>query len=613
MITGGVEITKTDSVTGNPVKGASIALFTKTGHPVGDEFQAITDEEGKVKFENLLYGDYYFIETSAPEGYLLNTDKHELSIKEDGVVVEEALTNTMITGSIKISKTDLSTSEPVPGATLTIYTKDDKKVVEGLTGEDGTIQFDKLNYGDYYFVETKAPEGYLLNPDKHSFSIKEDGVILQDSLTNTLITGGIKISKTDFSTGAPVPGATLTIYTSDNKKVVEGVTGKDGTIQFDKLNYGDYYFIETKAPVGYLLNPNKHPFIIKKDGVIVKDSLTDIANFQITMDAEPNSIVGDGKSTTVITAKVVDENNKPLAGIKVEFSAEKGDFPKGSSAVTDENGIASVVYRSSKIEGIENQVIPVNVYIHDEEHGLNAQDKINITFMPGIIQGVVVDNDTGLPIKGAIVEIKQDFDGDGVIDFTAKVITSDDGKYKIVVPKGDVTYNLFITKPVEINGKMENKTFTQKSHAGTMTGSGEDVFDSVKTAAGVILVKNVDGTKGYLNDYSKYSIEFPGNSTDIKIGNDGNSKGIFEIPNLEKGHEYNLNIVYHFEDGTKIVVGKINLTLDSNGEMIISTALIDPYGIITDATTGKVIEGADVKLYYADTKRNVDTGKKPGT
>ncbi|WP_315115499.1 SpaA isopeptide-forming pilin-related protein [Clostridium intestinale] len=704
MITGGVEITKTDSVTGNPIKGASIALFTKAGHSVGDEFQSVTDEEGKVKFENLLYGDYYFIETSAPEGYLLNTDKHEFSIKEDGVVVKEALTNTMITGSIKISKTDVSTSEPVPGATLTIYTKDGKKVVEGLTEEDGTIQFNKLNYGDYYFVETKAPEGYLLNPDKHSFSIKEDGiiltdsltntmitggikisktdvstsepvpgatltiytkdgkkvveglteedgtiqfnklnygdyyfvetkapegyllnpdkhsfsikedgVILQDSLTNTLITGGIKISKTDFSTGSPVPGATLTIYTSDNKKVVEGVTGKDGTIQFDKLNYGDYYFIETKAPVGYLLNPNKHPFSIKKDGVIVKDSLTDIANFQITMDAEPNSIVGDGKSTTVITAKVVDENNKPLAGIKVEFSAEKGDFPKGSSAVTDENGVASVVYRSSKIEGIENQVIPVNVYIHDEEHGLNAQDKINITFMPGIIQGVVVDNDTGLPIKGAIVEIKQDFDGDGVIDFTAKVITSDDGKYKIVVPKGDVTYNLFITKPVEINGKMENKTFTQKSHAGTMTGSGEDVFDSVKTAAGVILVKNVDGTKGYLNDYSKYSIEFPGNSTDIKIGNDGNSKGIFEIPNLEKGHEYNLNIVYHFEDGTKIVVGKINLTLDSNGEMIISTALIDPYGIITDATTGKVIEGADVRLYYADTKRNVDAGKKPGT
>ena len=609
-ITGGIEISKTDISTSEPVPGATLTIYTKDDKKV---VEGLTGEDGTIQFDKLNYGDYYFVETKAPEGYLLNTDKHPFSIKEDGIILTDSLTNTMITGGIKISKTDLSTSEPVPGATLTIYTKDGKKVVEGLTEEDGTIQFNKLNYGDYYFVETKAPEGYLLNTDKHSFSIKEDGVILQDSLTNTLITGGIKISKTDFSTGSPVPGATLTIYTSDNKKVVEGVTGKDGTIQFDKLNYGDYYFIETKAPVGYLLNPNKHSFSIKKDGVIVKDSLTDIANFQITMDAEPNSIVGDGKSTTVITAKVVDENNKPLAGIKVEFSAEKGDFPKGSSAVTDENGVASVVYRSSKIEGIENQVIPVNVYIHDEEHGLNAQDKINITFMPGVIQGVVVDNDTGLPIKGAIVEIKQDFDGDGVIDFTAKVITSDDGKYKIVVPKGDVTYNLFITKPVEINGKMENKTFTQKSHAGTMTGSGEDVFDSVKTAAGVILVKNVDGTKGYLNDYSKYSIEFPGNSTDIKIGNDGNSKGIFEIPNLEKGHEYNLNIVYHFEDGTKIVVGKINLTLDSNGEMIISTALIDPYGIITDVTTGKVIEGADVKLYYADTKRNVDAGKKPGT
>ncbi len=180
----------------------------------------------------------------------------------------------MITGGIEISKTDISTSAPVPGATITIYTKDGTKVVEDVTGEDGKVKFEKLNYGDYYFVETNAPEGYLLNPDKHEFSIKEDGVVLKANLSNTMITGGIEISKSDISTSAPVPGATITIYTKDGTKVVEGITGEDGKVKFEKLNYGEYYFVETNAPDGYVLNTDKHEFSIKEDGVILKDSIT---------------------------------------------------------------------------------------------------------------------------------------------------------------------------------------------------------------------------------------------------------------------------------------------------------------------------------------------------
>ncbi|ERK28408.1 SpaA isopeptide-forming pilin-related protein, partial [Clostridium intestinale] len=86
---------------------------------------------------------------------------------------------------IEISKTDISTSAPVSGATIAIYTKDGRKVIEAVTDKDGKVRFEKLNYGEYYFVETNAPDGYVLNTDKHEFSIKEDGVILKDSITNT--------------------------------------------------------------------------------------------------------------------------------------------------------------------------------------------------------------------------------------------------------------------------------------------------------------------------------------------------------------------------------------------------------------------------------------------
>jgi hypothetical protein len=41
--------------------------------------------------------------------------------------------------------------------------------------------------------------------------------------------------------------------------------------------------------------------------------------------------------------------------------------------------------------------------------------------------------------------------------------------------------------------------------------------------------------------------------------------------------------------------------------------LIDPNGIITDAGTGKLIDGAIVTLYYADTGRNKASEKAPDT
>ncbi|WP_322413266.1 MSCRAMM family protein, partial [Clostridium perfringens] len=153
-------------------------------------------------------------------------------------------------GGISITKIDLSTSEALPGSTISIYTIDDKLVDSKLTEANGIVEFNNLVYGDYYFLETKAPEGYPLITDKHYFSIKEDRVILKDTLTNKKIHGGINISKKDSVTSELLPGATISIYTKGDILVDTKITGKDGTIEFNDLVYGDYYFVETKAPAG---------------------------------------------------------------------------------------------------------------------------------------------------------------------------------------------------------------------------------------------------------------------------------------------------------------------------------------------------------------------------
>ncbi|PHD60577.1 SpaH/EbpB family LPXTG-anchored major pilin [Bacillus wiedmannii] len=57
------------------------------------------------------------------------------------------------------------------------------------------------------------------------------------------------------------------------------VTGEDGKIRVDSLEYGDYYyFIEHKAPTDYLTSKEERPFSIKESGKVVK--LDDIKNYK---------------------------------------------------------------------------------------------------------------------------------------------------------------------------------------------------------------------------------------------------------------------------------------------------------------------------------------------
>ncbi|MCH3964403.1 MAG: carboxypeptidase regulatory-like domain-containing protein [Clostridium sp.] len=613
---GTVTIKKTDA-NGNSLSGAVFVLYDSTGYKTGE---AVSGDDGTAVFTNVVYGQYSVKEIKAPAGYNLSSEEAiSVNVSEDGKTYDlGSIENTRITGGIEISKTDISTSAPVPGATITVYTSDGQPVgsgVEGTTGEDGKVVFENLTYGEYYFVETNAPEGYLLNQDKHPFNIKENGVILRDSLTDTRITGSIEISKSDFSTQGTVPGATITIYRdSALTDVVDSkITGADGKVVFDGLPYGHYYFKETGAPEGYKLNTDVHEFDISENAKNVKDSITDEKisdnSFNIELTADPKSITGDGKSTSTLTAKVVDADNKPVPGVTVDFSAPNGSFPEGSSAVTDENGEACVVFKSDKIEGIEEKKIPVTAVVNDPEHGLNSKDQIDITFEPGSIKGAVVDNETGNPIAGATVVVKKDFDGDGTIDFKSEVTTSSDGKYEIAVPKGDVEYDVEITVPVQINGKTEDKTFIQKSNPGEIAGNS---YDSEKTAAGIVLLKNPDGeTAGYFKDYGNITIDVPEIGQQVDIGSDGT----FQVGGLEKDREYNFNIVYNFDNGEEIIIGTIHVKMDSDGQMRIDPepTLIDPYGLVTDSVSSDKIPDADIKLYYADTERNRESGKTPDT
>ena len=69
-----------------------------------------------------------------------------------------------------------------------MYKKDGTKVGAYLTDQNGELTMGPLEYGDYYFLETKAPSGYKPDKIKYEFSITENGQVLSKVLKGEIIT-----------------------------------------------------------------------------------------------------------------------------------------------------------------------------------------------------------------------------------------------------------------------------------------------------------------------------------------------------------------------------------------------------------------------------------------
>lgn len=109
---------------------------------------------------------YTYQEISAPEGYVVDSTKYQITITTEALNITETRTNTMAKGSLTVRKVDV-TGSPLVGAELLLETSTDgqtwTEVGKITTDKTGIAKWDDLKIGAQYRVtEVKAPASYTL-------------------------------------------------------------------------------------------------------------------------------------------------------------------------------------------------------------------------------------------------------------------------------------------------------------------------------------------------------------------------------------------------------------------------------------------------------------------
>ena len=278
----------------------------------------------------LTTGNYQIeeLEEQTIDGYVWNKQPLKFSIGEDskyiydkdfGVMLEIKFSNKQVKGEIEINKKgeeliiengtfryeeikldgvhyDLIANGDIYSQDRTLIYKD-KEIVKSFITKDGYYKLTDLYLGKYCLVETKTVGNHVLNKKPYCFEIKykdqyTDIVSLVINFKNYLGKGDFELTKVDLSTGNPIEGALIEIFTENDELIYSGRTGKDGKIYVKGLESGrKYKFKESEAPEGYILNDKIHEFEIKENGEIVKDTLS---NEKIVIDV-PNTSANDYK------------------------------------------------------------------------------------------------------------------------------------------------------------------------------------------------------------------------------------------------------------------------------------------------------------------------------
>lgn len=149
-----------------------------------DEGLYISNESGEIIINDIKRGDYIFREVEAPVGYLIKNIDTRFTITDKSVElrVVNSKTPEKDKGRHDFMKTD-EAKKPLGGAMFKVMTKNADGKFEPVkkggkdyivtSADNGKFSVEDMDYGKYYLVEIKAPQGFILLSEPVEFEIKK--------------------------------------------------------------------------------------------------------------------------------------------------------------------------------------------------------------------------------------------------------------------------------------------------------------------------------------------------------------------------------------------------------------------------------------------------------
>ena len=270
----------------NALGGAVIGLFKADCTEFTREnaiLTAVSREDGGFSFADVPYGNWLVREIEAPTGFVLSDETFAMTVDKDGAVIEVEIENTLIRGTVQLTKVDKDYPDnKLTGAEFAVYRDSngnkeldaDDELLGTLT-ETGTgvYEMPDLIYGGYFVKEQKAPEGFYLDENAYYFGITENGktVTVENEagkgFVNAAQIGSLKIIKT--SSDGKIEGFSFRV-TGPNGYSEIFTTDKNGEILIENLRIGEYVISEVSdgTSAAYILPADKTASVF--EGAVTK-------------------------------------------------------------------------------------------------------------------------------------------------------------------------------------------------------------------------------------------------------------------------------------------------------------------------------------------------------
>jgi len=289
------------------------------------------------------------------------------------------------------------------------------------SGTYSISQNNTASNNDYKIVITATDyAGNTQTDDTTTVTLRNLNITLQSDKTALAPDGQSSASLTATVTdasGAGLEGETVTIAFAEGSEQI----GQLGNVQ--EVGGGVYQCTYTSPQLNVEDTPKTVSFIATVNGVTVPDVTSDPISITLrfitmTVEVQPDTLVADGQSTATVTVTLLDENNQPIAGETVQFTATDGAISPDETT-TDENGTCIATYTAGTHAGV--------VTITATAPNKGVSETAQVTLTPG-----PVDPDRS------------------TLEVTPDEVSADDPTFTVTVTALDANDNPIPAAPVEI-------------------------------------------------------------------------------------------------------------------------------------------------------------------